>query len=66
MPDIGILASTDILAIDKAGIDMIYNYPDDSKNFLITRIESRGGLHQLSAMEKLKMGTPNYELIKID
>ena len=66
MPDLGILASTDILAIDKAAVDMIYNFPDDRKNDLITRIESREGRRQLSAMEEHQMGTPNYEIISID
>lgn len=66
MPDLGILASTDILAVDKAAVDMIYNFPDDSKNDLITRIESRNGLRQLSAMAEHEMGTPNYEIISID
>ena len=66
LPDLGILASTDILAVDKAAIDMIYNFPDDRKNDLITRIESRSGRRQLSAMEELQMGTPNYEIISIN
>ena len=66
MPDLGILASTDILAVDKAAIDMIYNFEDDRKNDLITRIESRGGLRQLSAMAEHEMGTSNYEIISID
>lgn len=66
MPDLGILASTDILAVDKAAVDMIYNFEDDRKNDLITRIESRGGLRQLTAMAEHKMGTPNYEIISID
>lgn len=66
MPDLGILASTDILAVEQASIDMIYNYPDDTKNDLITRIESRAGRRQLTAMEEHKMGTKNYELISID
>ena len=66
MPDLGILASTDILAVDKAAVDMIYNFPDDRKNDLITRIESRSGRRQLTAMAELKMGTPNYEIISID
>lgn len=66
MPDLGILASTDILAVDKAAVDMIYNFNDDRKNDLITRIESRGGLRQLSAMAEHEMGTPNYEIISID
>ena len=66
MPDLGILASTDILAVDQASVDMIYNFPDDRKNYLITRIESRGGRRQLTAMAEHQMGTKNYELIKID
>ena len=66
MPDLGILASTDILAVDKAAVDMIYNFPDDRKNFLITRIESRSGRRQLSAMKELEMGTPNYEIITVN
>ena len=66
LPDLGILASTDILAVDKAAVDMIYDFPDDSKNDLITRIESRSGRHQLAAMEELKMGTPRYEIVSVD
>lgn len=66
MPDLGILASTDILAVDQASVDMIYNFPDERKNDLIERIESRDGLRQLSAMAEHKTGTSNYELISID
>ena len=66
MPDLGILASTDILAVDQASVDMIYNFPDERKNDLIERIESRGGLRQLSAMAEHKMGTEDYEIISID
>ena len=66
MSDLGILASTDILAVDQASVDMIYNFLDERKNALIERIESRGGLRQLSAMAEHKMGTSNYELISID
>ena len=66
LPDLGILASTDILAVDKASVDMVYNFPDDRKNFLITRIESRSGRRQLTAMTEQQMGTPNYEIISID
>lgn len=66
MPDLGILASTDILAVDRAAVDMIYNFPDDRKNFLITRIESRSGRRQLTAMAELNMGSAHYEVISID
>lgn len=65
LPDLGILASTDILAVDQASVDMIYNFPDERKKSLIERIESRSGLRQLSAMAQHQMGTSNYELITI-
>lgn len=64
--DIGILASTDILAIDQACVDMVYDKSGGDNKDLIERIESREGLHQLSYMKELKMGNPNYELISID
>ncbi len=64
MADIGILASTDILAIDQACVDLVYSAPD-SKD-LRERIESRKGLRQLSAMDELKMGNKHYELITVD
>ncbi|BBB92554.1 MAG TPA: DUF362 domain-containing protein [Methylomusa anaerophila] len=62
--DIGIVASTDILAADQASIDMVYRRPDNHD--LVERIESRHGLHQLAAMRDLKMGNDKYELISID
>lgn len=64
-PNIGILASTDILAIDKASIDLVYALPENQKADLVERIESRKGLRQLSYMKELKMGTDKYELIEI-
>ena len=66
IPDIGILASTDILAIDQASIDLVYAQPEKYRHDLVERIESRHGLHQLVAMRELKMGNPQYELISID
>lgn len=64
--DIGMVASTDLLAIDQACVDMVYDKPGDDNKDLIERIESREGLRQLSYMKELKMGNPNYELISID
>lgn len=64
-PDIGILASTDILAIDQASIDLVYSLPEKDKHDIVERIESREGLHQLEYMDELKMGNRNYELIEI-
>jgi len=62
--DIGIVASTDILAVDQASIDMVYQRIDNHD--LVERIESRHGLHQLAAMRDLKMGNASYEVISID
>ena len=61
--DIGILASTDILAIDQASCDLVYSAPD-SKD-LRERIESRKGLRQLTAMKELGLGNAQYELIEV-
>lgn len=66
IPDLGMLASTDILAIDQASVDLVYNFGDDRKKDLIERIESREGLRQLTAMSELGMGSRDYELISID
>lgn len=56
VPDYGILASTDILAIDKASVDIIYNMKNNKGKDLIERIESRSGLRQLTYMKEMKMG----------
>ena len=66
IPDIGILASTDILAIDQASVDLVYHMEDERKRDLIERIESREGLRQLSAMKELGMGSDRYELVSVD
>jgi uncharacterized Fe-S center protein len=62
-PDLGILASTDILAVDKASLDMIYALPETQRHDLVERIESRSGLRQLEYMKLLSMGTDQYDLI---
>ena len=64
MADIGICASTDILAVDQACADMVYNASDSHD--LKERIETRAGLRQLSAMAEAKLGNTQYELIEID
>ena len=64
MKDIGILASTDPVALDQACIDLIYNSSDPGRDHLVERIESRNGIHTIEEAEKLKVGTRNYELIK--
>lgn len=66
MKDIGILASTDPVSIDKACIDLVYNSTDPGKNHLIERIESRNGIHTIDSAYKLNIGNKDYELIDID
>ncbi len=63
--DLGILASTDILAVDQASIDMVYKLPEAELHDLKERIESRQGLRQLSYMKELKMGNDQYDLIPL-
>ena len=64
--DIGILASTDPVALDKACLDLVYNSPDKNKKDLIERIESRNGILTIEAANKLGIGSLEYELIDID
>lgn len=63
IPDIGIVASTDILAVDQASVDLVYNQTHNHD--LVERIETRHGLRQLSYMRELGMGAENYELVDI-
>ena len=66
MKDIGILASTDPVAIDQACVDLVYNSNDPGKDYLIERIESRNGLHTIDSAYELHVGNKEYELINID
>ena len=63
--NLGILASTDILAVDQASIDMVYKLPEAELHDLKERIESRHGLRQLSYMKEMKMGRDEYELVAV-
>ena len=65
LSDIGILASTDAVAIDKACVDLVYASEDEGKAHLIKRIESRNGVLTIDAAEKLGIGSTDYELIEI-
>ena len=65
-PNIGIVASTDILACDQAGIDLLYALSDEDGAAIRERIESRHGHRQLSCMKELGMGNDRYILIDID
>ena len=63
--DIGILASTDPIAIDQACIDLVYECSDPGKPHLIERIESRNGVHTIEAAATLGYGSREYELIEV-
>lgn len=66
MADIGIVASLDPVAIDKASLDFIYNSDDKGRDHFIERVESRNGIHTVEYAEKLGIGTTNYELVNVD
>ena len=65
-PDVGLVASLDILAADNACIDLLYSLPEGGGKALIERVETRHGLRQLSYMKELGMGNDRYTLIDID
>ena len=65
-PNIGILASTDILAIDAASVDLIYALKDEEHKDMVERIETRHGHRQLSYMKELGMGNDKYILVDVD
>ncbi|MBO7371253.1 MAG: DUF362 domain-containing protein [Bacteroidales bacterium] len=65
-PNVGILASLDILAIDQACIDILYAMTRKERHALQERIETRHGHRQLSYMEELGMGNRRYVLIDLD
>lgn len=65
MQDIGILVSTDPIAIDQACLDLVYQSNDPGRDHLIERIESRNGVHTIEAAAALGFGSREYELVEI-
>lgn len=68
MKDIGILASLDPVALDKACLDLVFNYDStngDSSEALIERINSRHGTHIVDYAEEIGLGTKNYKLVNL-
>lgn len=65
-PNVGILSSTDILAVDQACVDIIYAMTAKEHHDLVERIETRHGLRQLTYMKELGMGNNRYVLIDLD
>lgn len=67
MADIGILCSTDPVAIDQACIDLVYAATEDpGQGHLLERIESRNGVHTIEAAAKLGIGSREYDLIEVE
>ncbi len=66
MHDVGILASTDPVALDQACIDLVYAQKDGDGKSLVQRIESRNGLHTLEQADKIGLGSRSYQLMSID
>ncbi|MBD5384523.1 MAG: DUF362 domain-containing protein [Ruminococcaceae bacterium] len=64
MHDIGILASTDPVAVDQACIDLVYSAEDGGS--LVKRIESRNGLHTLEHAAEIGLGSREYSLVSVD
>lgn len=66
MKDIGILVSTDPVAIDQACLDLVYASDDPGRDHLIERIESRNGCYTIEAAAALGFGSKEYEMIRVD
>ena len=66
MKDIGILASLDPVAIDKACVDLVINSDDPGKSHLLERINSRNGMLTIEEAHRLNVGNIEYELICLD
>ena len=66
MKDIGILASTDPIAIDQACIDLVYNSKDPGRDHFVERVERQNGRHTIESAAELGFGTRDYEIINVD
>lgn len=66
MKDIGLLASLDPVALDKACMDLVEHSDDPGRDHFMERVNSRNGKHTIEYAEKIGLGTQNYQLIDID
>ena len=66
MADIGIVASMDPVAIDRASLDLIYKSNDPGREHFLERVETRHGAHTIEEAVRLGLGTTFYELVDID
>lgn len=65
-PNVGVLASVDILAADQASVDMVAAMKEEDHHDLMERMSSRHGFRQLSYMKEMGMGNDRYVLIDVD
>lgn len=66
MKDVGILASTDPVALDQACVDLVYKQKEGDGAPLVRRMESRNGLHTLEHAEKIGLGSRSYKIVKVN
>lgn len=66
MADIGILSSSDPVALDQACIDLIYGSNDKGRDHFVERVESRYGTHTIDCAAKLGFGTKDYEFVVVE
>ena len=66
MADIGILVSTDPVAVDQACLDLVYASKDPGRDHLLERIESRHGVHTVETAAALGYGSREYTLVEVD
>lgn len=65
LSDMGVLASTDPIAIDQACIDLVYGCDDPGKAHFLERVESRNGVHTIESAAALGFGSREYELVEV-
>ena len=66
MKDIGVLASFDPVALDRACLDLIYQSKDEGRDHFLERVQSRNGEHIIDYAVEMGIGTKEYELIEIE
>ena len=66
MKDIGVLASLDPVALDKACLDLVYSSKDEGRDHLVERIESRHGTYTVEVAGEMGVGSLDYNLIELE
>ena len=65
LKDMGILISTDPVAIDRACIDLVKKSADPGRDHFMERVTSRDGEHTIDTAAELGVGSTDYELIEL-